>query len=90
MKLQLNWHASWTAWKEYESYGRPYQSRKRQLFLGRICVATLVESTNPKYHHRFFMFAEANVRISTVKDVTAFRCARRFIREMLLHNPGSK
>lgn len=89
MKLRTNWHASWTPWKTYAT--RPdtgevfaprmqYQSRSRQLYVGKLLLATLVQSTKvPKAP--FYMYVAGNPRL-TVYGTSAFRTVRRFMRQL--------
>jgi hypothetical protein len=89
MKLRANWHSTWTFWQEYRDRetGMLYKSRRRQLFCGKMLMATLVQSTSKKYKYPFYMYSQSIQAGShngcTVRGPTAFRTVRRFIREKL-------
>lgn len=80
MKLRTNWHATWTPWVQYYKEDCPYLSRKRQLYLGRMLLATLVQSTlRPK--EPFFMYT-TGARDLTVRGTNVFRVVRAFMRQL--------
>lgn len=86
MRLRTNWHATWTPWADYtdRQTGQQYSSRSRQLFCGKMLIATLVQDTRAQFKCPFYMYSQnlpTNAR--TVRGPTAFRTARKFIREKL-------
>lgn len=83
MKLTTNWHASWSKWTEHASPHAPhirYRARKRELYVGRLHIATLCNSTlRPR--EPFFMYPIGQPK-HTVRGATAFRVVRAFMRQL--------
>jgi hypothetical protein len=84
MKLKTNWHSTWTPWVKYQDRqtGMPYKSRRRQLFCGKLLIATLVQTTNPRHKQPFFMYA-AHYGCKAIEGSTVFRTVRNFTRQQL-------
>lgn len=80
MKLHTNWHATWTPWVWYRSNnGVRYRARRRQLYIGRMLLATLCETTlRPRAP--FYMLAP-DQRL-TVNGTSVFRVVRAFMRQL--------
>jgi hypothetical protein len=86
MKLKVNFHAAWSPWSPWARYVDrdsfvPYQSRYRKLFCGKLVVATLVQDTRPS-KGPFYMYAAGCPAV--IRGTSAFRVARRFLREVCL------
>jgi hypothetical protein len=86
MRLQTNWHATWTPWVEYwdRQFGA-YTSRRRQLFCGKLLIGTLVNTTNPRHKYPFFMYAgNMGSERTLVRGKSVFRTVREFARRQLM------
>lgn len=80
MRLRTNWQAAWTPWVTYTHHDTrtEYQSRKRELFCGRMRIATLVQSTLRK--QPFYMLNDQPKLL--VRGSTVFRTVRAFMRQL--------
>lgn len=80
MRLRTNWQAAWSPWVTYahRDTHTTYQSRKRELYIGRLRIATLVQSTLRK--KPFYMLSSGPPL--SVDGVTVFRTVRAFMRQL--------